>query len=253
VPFISVAGVHLEYEWIGQDQQGREPVVLLHEGLGSVSMWKDFPQRLSQAVGRPVFVYSRRGYGHSDPLTAPRNVRYMHDEALQTLPELLDRLGIDRPLLFGHSDGASIALIHAAESARPVTGVVVLAPHLFVEDISIAGIEAAKTAYLETNLRQRLARHHDHVDGAFWGWNNIWLDPEFRNWNIEASVAKIRCPILAIQGYDDEYGTRNQIDRIAALTTDARLVKLERCGHSPHRDNPEAVLSAAARWLASQR
>jgi pimeloyl-ACP methyl ester carboxylesterase len=253
VPFISVAGVRLEYEWIGQDQQGPEPVVLLHEGLGSVSMWKDFPQRLSQALSRPVFVYSRRGYGHSDPLPAPRNVRYMHDEALQTLPELLDRLGIDRPLLFGHSDGASIALIHAAESTRPVAGLVLLAPHLFVEDISIAGIEAAKTAYLETNLRERLARHHDAVDGAFWGWNNIWLHPEFRNWNIEASVAKIRCPILAIQGYEDEYGTLNQIERIAALTTDVRLVKLERCGHSPHRDNPEAVLSAAARWLPSQR
>ena len=253
MPFISVAGAHLEYEWIGQDQQGREPVVLLHEGLGCVSMWKDFPQRLSQAVGTSVFVYSRRGYGRSDPLTAPRNVRYMHDEALQTLPELLDRLGIDRPLLFGHSDGASIALIHAAESTRPVAGLVLLAPHLFVEDISIAGIEAAKTAYLETNLRERLARHHEDVDGAFRGWNNIWLDPEFRNWNIEASVAKIRCPILAIQGYDDEYGTLNQIDRIAALTTDVRLVKLESCGHSPHRDNPEAVLSAAARWLPSQR
>ena len=253
MPFISVAGVRLEYEWIGQDQQGPEPVVLLHEGLGSVSMWKDFPQRLSQAVGRPVFVYSRRGYGHSDPLTAPRNVRYMHDEALQTLPELLDRLGIDRPLLFGHSDGASIALIHAAERARPVTGIIVLAPHLFVEDISIAGIEAAKTAYLETNLRERLARHHDDVDGAFWGWNNIWLDPEFRNWNIEASVAKLGCPILGIQGDADEYGTLNQIERIAALTPDVQLVKLKGCGHSPHRDNPEAVLSAAVRWLPSQR
>jgi pimeloyl-ACP methyl ester carboxylesterase len=248
VPFLSINGACLEYEWIGRDQHVREPVVLLHEGLGSISMWKDFPTRLSQSLDRPVFVYSRLGYGRSDKLTAPRNVRYMHDEALQVLPAVLDQAGISRPLLFGHSDGASIALIHAGESNRPVAGVIAMAPHIFVEDLSVTSIEAAKAAYQQTNLRERLARHHDDVDGAFWGWNNIWLDPQFRQWNIEDSVMEIRCPILAIQGYDDEYGTLAQIERIAALATQVQLVKLAGCGHSAHRDNPEAVLCAIATW-----
>jgi pimeloyl-ACP methyl ester carboxylesterase len=217
---------------------------MLHEGLGSISMWKEFPDRLSTALKKPVLVYSRQGYGHSDRLTSRRTVRYMHDEALRVLPALLDELGVRRPILFGHSDGASIALIHAGESGRAVSAVAALAPHLFVEEISIAGIQQARVAYQSTPLRDRLARHHDDVEGTFWGWNDIWLSPEFRSWNIEAAVARIRCPVLAIQGCDDEYGTLLQIDRIAELAPNVRLLKLERCGHSPHRDAPEAVINA---------
>ncbi len=246
---ISIADARLEYEWIGRVDPAREAIVLLHEGLGSVAMWRDFPARISDATDKPVLVYSRQGYGRSEKLTGPRTVRYMHHEALQVLPALLDRLGLENPILFGHSDGASIALIHAGESNRPVSRVIAMAPHLFVEDISVAGIQAAGVAYQNTNLRERLSRYHDDVDGAFRGWNDIWLSPEFRSWNIESSVAKVRCPVLAIQGYADEYGTMRQVDRIAELALDARLVKLEACGHSPHKDNPDAVIDAVTKWM----
>ncbi len=247
--YICTAGARLEYEWIGREHGAAKPVVLLHEGLGSTAMWRDFPELVSRATRRAVLVYSRLGYGRSDRLTGPRDVRYMHDEALQVLPALLDQLDVHEPVLFGHSDGASIALIHTGEGNRPVSGVIAMAPHLFVEDLSIAGIRAARLAYQNTMLRERLARYHEDVDGAFWGWNDIWLSPEFRSWNIESSVAKIRRPVLAIQGCDDEYGTLRQIERIAELAPDVRLVKIEACGHSPHRDNAQAVISAVTRWM----
>ena len=230
------------------DPDFRSPIVMLHEGLGSVSMWRDFPHRVAHATGRDIVVYSRAGYGRSSPATLPRGVRYMHDEALVALPQLLDALGIVRPILLGHSDGASIALIHAGRSGRPVAGLALMAPHVLVEDLSVASIEAAKVAWRTTDLRARLARHHDDVDAAFTGWNDIWLHPDFRAWNIEAEVRGLGCPVLAIQGEDDEYGTMDQVERIARLAPDVELVRLADCRHSPHRDQPEAVLEALVRF-----
>jgi pimeloyl-ACP methyl ester carboxylesterase len=244
-----VGGRHIEYARIEVGGKARPSIVLLHEGLGSLAMWRDFPGRLAHATGCDVLVYSRQGYGNSDPLTAPRGVRYLHDEALHALPELLDRLAIPRPILVGHSDGGSIALIHAGAGIRPVAGVVTLAAHVLVEDISIANIAAAKTAYETTNLRAKLARHHSDVDGVFWSWNRIWLHPDFRAWNIEEYLPRIACPVLAIQGEDDEYGTMEQMRRIGAKVRDVELLELEDCRHSSHKDQPEAVLDAITRFV----
>jgi len=249
MPFVNVASRRLEYRRIGIARPARPTLVFLHEGLGSVAMWRDFPERLAHAVAARVVVYSRYGYGNSDPIAAPRDVRYMHDEALLTLPALLDALGVERPVLVGHSDGASIALIHAGGSGRAMCGVVAMAPHVFVEDLSIASIEAARTAYRTTDLRAKLARYHADVDGAFRGWNDIWLAPAFRTWNIERFLPEIGCPILAIQGRDDEYGTVEQIARLAKAAPDVDEVLLEDCRHSPHRDQPQAVLEAIVRFL----
>jgi pimeloyl-ACP methyl ester carboxylesterase len=225
-------------------------IVMLHEGLGSVSMWRDFPERLARATGRRTLVYSRHGYGRSSPIEAPRTVDYMHEEA-RRLPAILERLKVRRPILFGHSDGASIALIHGAEAASDVAGVVALAPHVKVEDMTVNSITAAKAAYLQTDLPARLSRHHVDADGAFWGWNRIWLDPAFRHWNIEALLPRIRCPILAIQGEDDEYGTLEQVESIARSAPRARVLSLAACRHSPHRDQPAAVLEAVTEFAAS--
>jgi pimeloyl-ACP methyl ester carboxylesterase len=229
--------------------EGKPPIVMLHEGLGSVSMWRDFPQRVADCTGCDVLAYSRVGYGKSDPIATQRNVRYMHEEALVTLPALLDALGIEQPILFGHSDGGSIALIFAGGAQRPVRGVIAMAPHVMVEDISVASIAQAKVAYESTDLRERLARYHNDVESAFWGWNDIWLHPAFRHWNIEEYLAQIHCPVLAIQGENDEYGTMEQIDRIGRQVADVKLVKLASCRHSPHRDQPEAVLAAVGPFV----
>jgi pimeloyl-ACP methyl ester carboxylesterase len=249
VPVASVGNARLEYQWIGERTVDAAPIVMLHEGLGSVSLWRDFPTHLSGVTHRAVLVYSREGYGHSSPMRGPRPVSYMHDEALIVLPGLLDQLDVHEPILFGHSDGASIALIHAGAGHRPVRALILLAPHVMVEDISVRGIAAARQAYEATDLRARLARHHDDVDAAFRGWNDIWLSPEFRQWNIEQYLPRVRCPVLAIQGEDDEYGTMAQIDKIASAAPDVELLKLERCGHSPHRDCPEAVLAGVEDFL----
>ncbi|HEV8233741.1 MAG TPA: alpha/beta hydrolase [Gemmatimonadaceae bacterium] len=247
--FAHVGGHRIEYDRIETAASNRPTLVLLHEGLGSVAMWRDFPGRLAHATGCNALVYSRYGYGNSDPLTTPRPVRYMHDEALIALPELLDSLAIERPILVGHSDGGSIALIHAGSRIRPVAAVVTLAAHVLVEDISVASIAAAKMAFETTDLRAKLARYHADVDSAFWGWNRIWLDPEFRAWNIEACLPGIACPVLAIQGEDDEYGTMEQMRRIGAQVRDVELVELEDCRHSPHKDQPEAVLDVITRFV----
>ena len=251
MPTIGIAGSRLEIVRLLSTQpvEGVAPIVFLHEGLGSVSLWRDFPQRVADATGAEVIVYSRAGYGRSDPIREPRGVRYMHDEALIVLPELLDRLGIDRPILFGHSDGGSIALIHAGGAGRPVSGLIVLAPHVMVEDLSVASIAEAKVAYETTDLKARLARHHADVESAFRGWNDIWLHPDFRGWSIEEYLPRIDCPVLAIQGHDDEYGTMEQIDRIARQGRDVELLKLADCGHSPHRDQPEAVIESVTRFV----
>jgi pimeloyl-ACP methyl ester carboxylesterase len=251
MPFARVAGHQIEYERIRSGAQGGRTIVMLHEGLGSLGMWRDFPARVAHATQHDVLVYSRYGYGQSDPISAPHGVDYMHQEALYALPELLDLLGIDNPILLGHSDGASIALIHAGGAGRPVAGLILMAPHVMVEDISIVSIAAAKDAYRNTDLREKLARYHGDVDAAFWGWNDIWLHSEFRAWNIEEYLPRIVCPILAIQGEDDEYGTMEQIERIAQKAVHATgvdLVKLGDCRHSPHRDQPLAVIEAITRF-----
>jgi pimeloyl-ACP methyl ester carboxylesterase len=249
--FAAVRGHRLEIEEIAAAKADASPLVLLHEGLGSAALWRDFPARLAAATGSRTVVYSRLGYGHSDPITAPRKVDYMHHEALDELPALLDALAIEWPVLVGHSDGASIALIHAGAGVRPVRGLVLMAPHVFVEDVTVASIEGARAAYAATDLRQRLARYHDDVDGAFRGWNDIWLDPAFRSWNIEACLPRIACPILAIQGADDEYGTLAQLDAIKRQAAgETELLVLENCRHAPHRDRPEATLTAIARFVA---
>jgi pimeloyl-ACP methyl ester carboxylesterase len=243
MPFTTAGGVRLEYARVAG--AGRGPtIVMLHEGLGSVSMWRDFPRQVAEATGHEVLVYSRQGYGRSAPLTAPRPVRFMHDEALVVLPELLDTLEIRRPILLGHSDGGSIAIIHAGGSGRDVAGLVLLAPHVMVEDISVASIAAARDAYAQGALRARLGRHHDDVDGAFRGWNDVWLRPEFRDWSIEDYLPRIKCPVLAIQGAEDEYGTMQQVDRIALAVPGAEILKLAHCGHSPQRDRAPEVIQA---------
>jgi pimeloyl-ACP methyl ester carboxylesterase len=249
---LNLAGRRIEYRFVDPAVATGADLVMLHEGLGSVSLWRDFPEQLAQATGCRTLVYSRHGYGRSSPLEVPRRVDYMHEEARVWLPAILNQLGVRRPLLFGHSDGASIALIHAANRGSDVAGIIALAPHVKVEDLSVRSIGAAKTAYLETDLRTRLGRHHTDVDSAFWGWNRIWLDPAFRDWNIEGLLPSIRCPILAIQGEDDEYGTMEQIESIARSAPDVKLLAIPACRHSPHRDQPEAVLAAAREFVAER-
>ncbi len=244
-------GRQIEYRFAHPALAGGRDLVMLHEGLGSVSMWRDFPEQLAGATGCRTLVYSRLGYGRSTPLAAPRSVDYMHEEARVWLPAILERLDIRRPVLFGHSDGGSIALIHAASPESDVAGIVALAPHVKVEQLTVDSIDAAKSAYTDTDLRSRLSRHHADVDAAFWGWNRIWLDPAFRGWNIEALLPSIRCPILAIQGEDDEYGTMEQIESIGRAARNARLLSLPACRHSPQRDQPQAVLAATRDFIAT--
>lgn len=251
MPWVTVAGRSLEYERIEGRAEG--PVlVFLHEGLGSLRLWRDFPAKVVQASGLPALVYSRYGYGQSDVLAERRlTVRFMHEEALDALPALLDALRITRPILIGHSDGASIALIHAG-AGHPVAGVAVMAPHVFVEDICIRSIEAAKKQFETTDLADRLGKYHRDPRKTFYLWNDVWLDPDFRAWNIEEYLPGIHCPVIGIQGLQDEYGTMAQLDSIATRVRGAcELVKLERCGHSPFRDQPEETLSALTRWLGT--
>lgn len=244
--------LRIEYEWVGTAQQA--PVmVFLHEGLGSVAMWRDFPSRLCQAIGMRGLVYSRPGYGRSTPRAAYERWQpdFMHRQASDVLPALLAALGVQQPWLFGHSDGGSIALLHAAAFPQALRGAVVLAPHILVETVSVRSIEKAREAYRTTDLRQKLARYHDDVDSAFWGWNDVWLSTEFRTWSIEAEIAAIRCPLLAMQGLDDEYGTLDQIRGIAQRVPHAQLREIARCGHSPHKDQPEVVIEAVKAFVSS--
>lgn len=253
--FVTAAGHRLEYVWATPRVAGAPVLVFLHEGLGSAKLWRDFPARLGQATGCGTLVYSRYGYGASELLGVKRDVDYMHREATEALPELLAALDIERPILVGHSDGASIALIYAGEPdedcpRRPVGGLILEAPHVFVEDITIAGIEDAKVAYETSDLSQRLGRHHADGDRTFRGWNDIWLDPRFRAWNIENCLAGVDVPVLVIQGDEDEYGTRAQVDAIAAqLSGPVEILMLPACRHSPHRDQADAVLSAMTDFI----
>jgi pimeloyl-ACP methyl ester carboxylesterase len=247
---LDIGGRRIEYVFADPDAGDGFDLVMLHDGLGSVSMWRDFPEQLAMATGCRTLVYSRFGYGSSTPLVGSRMVDYMHEEARVWLPEILARLRIRRPILFGHSDGASIALIHAARPESDVRGIVALAPHVKVEDMTVRSIESAKSAYAATDLRSRLGRHHADVDGAFGGWNDVWLNSAFRGWNIEALLPSIRCPILAIQGEEDEYGTMEQIAIIGRTCRGSTMLRLPACRHSPHRDQPEAVLAASREFAA---
>jgi len=249
--FFDVAGHRLECVRI-RGAKSAPTLVFLHEGLGSVALWKDFPARVAEATGCPVLVYSRAGYGRSSPAVLPRVPNYMHVEALTVLPALLDRLGIADPVLVGHSDGASIALLHAGSGRRPVRALVALAPHVFVEDMSIASIDEVRRQYETTDLREKLARRHADPDAAFRGWNDVWLAPAFRSWNIEACLPGVRCPLLLIQGSDDEYGSAAQLDAIERqVGGKVARIELADCRHSPHRDQPEATLAAIADFVAT--
>lgn len=249
----------IEYRWIGSRQSalrevGKPVIVLLHEGLGSVALWKDFPDRLAAVTELPVLVYSRIGYGGSDPCTLPRPITYMHEEGESILPDLLAALGIGPHILVGHSDGASIALIYAGAKRRDaLLGVSVMAPHVFCEDISVKSIRAADKAYAQGDLRSRLEKYHGaNVDCAFRGWCDSWLNPNFLHWNIENYVDRIDVPVLAIQGEDDEYGTKAQVDSIGRRAAGgAEVLMLAACGHSPHRDQPEATLKALRQFVRS--
>ncbi len=248
--FVTVEGHRLEVEQIGASRADAPTLVFLHEGLGSVALWRDFPSELAARSGAAVLVYSRRGYGKSDRLEAPRRVDYMHDEALVVLPELLRELAVSDPILIGHSDGASIALMHAGSGRWPVRALILEAPHVFVEDVTVRSIEQAKLTYRGSDLASRLARYHDDPDHAFWGWNDIWLHPDFRRWTIEDYLPGVRSPVLAIQGADDEYGTLAQLDAIEGGVSGSfeRLV-LANCKHSPHRDQETPTLEAMARFI----
>ena len=247
--FLTVDRRELHVQHIAAPHE-RPTMVFLHEGLGSVLLWRDFPQRVAAACGVGALVYSRYGNGESAILTEARAVRYMHDEALMVLPELLRMLAIERPVLYGHSDGASIALIYAAAYPKDVRALILEAPHLFVEDLSLASISSIRKRYEGSALRERMKPHHRDADRTFYGWNDIWLDPAFRAWNIEGEVRRVQVPALAIQGSDDEYGTLAQLESLAdnARGPVDRLI-LSGCGHAPHRDRGSFVEETIRPWL----
>ena len=245
---VDVGGVALDVE----HTPGPGPaLVFLHEGLGSIALWRSFPDDVRRAAGgRELLVYSRQGYGHSAPASGPRPVSYMHDEAEEVLPALLGLVGLERPILVGHSDGASIALLYAG-AGRSVRALVLLAPHVFVEDRSIEGIEAARRAYREGDLATRLARHHDDPDATFRGWNDVWLSPEFRSWNIEDRLPAVTCPVLLVQGDADPYGSVAQLDAIErGVDGPCRRVVLSGVGHAPHAEAPAETLALVGEFVA---
>jgi len=259
----TICGVQLELAWVGSALSTAPVLVFLHEGLGSVSLWRDWPAQLCSQLQMTGLVYSRQGYGLSDAnlnargqpwrMDGARHGRlqadYMHHEALTVLPQLLQGLGIQNPILVGHSDGGTIALIHARHHA--VAACIVMAPHVHVEDVSVKAIAQARIAFEQGGLRERLAKFHADVDGAFWQWNDVWLSAEFRGFDIRKEIEGLTAPLLALQGEDDAYGTMAQIDDIALHVPHAQRVKLAVCGHSPHRDQPEKVNAAVVRFLSS--
>lgn len=243
------AGGHELEVSIIEGSAAKPALILLHEGLGSAALWRDVPNVLARETGCAVVNYSRFGNGFSETLEQPRTPRYMHDEALVVLPDLLKQLGIEECILFGHSDGASIALIYAG-SGFPVRGLVLEAPHLFVEDLSVRSIAAARVRYETGDLRKRLARYHADIDRTFYGWNDIWLDGAFRDWNIEEYARRISAAVFAVQGENDEYGTLDQVRAIrAAVKGPVDELLVASAGHSPHRDRPDPVLSAIAAFV----
>ena len=253
MPSVEAAGHSLSCEWIGSEavgDNGGPVLVFLHEGLGSIKQWRDFPAKVAQATCLRALVYDRYGYGQSDVLREQRReTKFMHDEALSVLPEIRRKLNLNDIILIGHSDGASISLIHAG--SHPVRGVAVMAPHVFIEKICIDSIVEAKKTFETTDLPQRLGKYHRDVRKTFYGWADVWLDPQFVRWDIRGDfLPKIASPVLAIQGRDDEYGTMKQLDEIKrCVKGPCELVKLERCGHSPFRDRPEESLAAIDKFV----
>lgn len=251
--FLAVAGGRLEYaRWGATGPLEGPPLVLLHEGLGCVSMWREWPAVLAAATAREVLAYSRFGYGGSSPAELPRPLDFMHREARCVLPQVIEQAGLERPVLVGHSDGGTIALLCAAAGEVPLAGVVTLAAHAFNEPRCIAGIEAARDAFRGGRLRERLSRHHgERTDDAFRGWCDAWLDPRFEHWSIEDELAQVNVPALVVQGRDDAYGTLLQVDVIAKRTAGpCRTLVLDGCGHSPHRDRARTTTEAIVRFVA---
>jgi pimeloyl-ACP methyl ester carboxylesterase len=248
--FLDIGSQRLEYRMIGPRPDAAPTIVMLHEGLGCVGLWGDFPDKLQQPLGCGVFVYSRAGYGKSSPVKLPRPLTYMHEEARDTLPKLLDAIGFQRGLLLGHSDGASIAAIYAgSHQDHRIGGLVLMAPHFFTEDMGIASIEEARKAYETGDLKPRLARWHADVDNAFKGWNGAWLDPDFRKWDITEQLAFIRVPILIVQGEDDQYGTQGQIEvakQECYCPVEVALYPGVR--HAPHREAPALLLASVSEF-----
>ena len=243
--------IDIEYTWVGVAAADAPVMVFLHEGLGSVAMWKDFPDTLCQQLNMRGLVYSRPGYGASTPRTIDEHwaVDFLNKQASDILPALLQALNITRPWLLGHSDGGSIALLFAARFPDALAGAIVIAPHIFVEDISVESIRIAREAYLHQGLREKLARYHDNVDSAFFGWNDVWLSPAFRAWDITSELNAIRCPLFAIQGKQDEYGTMRQVHGIRHQCPRTEVLELDECGHSPHRDQPARLISSVKNFV----
>jgi pimeloyl-ACP methyl ester carboxylesterase len=245
---LHVAGYCLESRRWGDPSGHRLPILLMHEGLGSVALWKRFPETLAEATGRQVVAWSRQGHGWSDPIPETRRPDYMHREA-GLLPALHERLGMERAHWLGHSDGGSIALIGAAWYPSIAASLILEAPHVFVEDITVASIAGIGAAYAASDMGERMRRYHADPDHIFHKWNDIWIEPAFRHWNIEALLPAIDAPALLIQGQDDEYGSMEQLDRIAAVLPVTERIELECCGHSPHRDRESAVVAAVSAFL----
>ena len=247
---LEIGSARLEYRMIGPQPHEAATIVMLHEGLGSVAQWGTFPDDLARSTGTGVFVYSRAGYGASSAVPLPRPVTYMHDEAREVLPRVLDAIGFRRGLLVGHSDGASIAAIYAGSvQDHRVRGLSLMAPHFVVEDVSIASIEDAKRAYETGDLKAKLARYHQDVESAFRGWNDVWLDPAFRAWDISEELAYIRVPVQIVQGAADQYGTLRQIEIAQEeCYCPVDVTVLPGVGHAPHRENPDAALNAIAEF-----
>jgi pimeloyl-ACP methyl ester carboxylesterase len=249
--YLAAGGHRLEYAWWGPPPAQAPTLVFLHEGLGSVAQWRDFPGQLAKATGFGAFAYSRLGYGHSDPVELPRPLRYMHNEA-GLLPEVLGAVGIKEFVLVGHSDGASIAIIHAGSGRHSgLKGLILEAPHVFAEQVGLESIEKARQAFLTTDLPQKLAKYHgENLQGAFWGWNRAWLDPGFHSWNLESYLPQIQVPTLVIQGEDDQFGTTKQVEAVRSqVCGPVEVLLVPQCGHSPHRDHPKEVLEAMSRFV----
>ncbi|MFQ5755572.1 MAG: alpha/beta fold hydrolase [Acidiferrobacterales bacterium] len=246
MPYLTVGKRRLEYEWIGPAPAESPTLVFLHEGLGCLGMWKDFPPQLAAHTGCSALIYSRSGYGDSSPLARPQTSHYLHDEALTVLPAVLQAMDVSQPILIGHSDGASLALIYAGSDISAARGLILEAPHVFVEDVTLAGVRRAGETYRSTDLAQKLARFHgDQTNAVFWRWYDTWLSPEFRDWNIEEYLPRIKCPVMIIQGEGDEYGTKEQVDAIASqVSGPVEVLTLPGCGHTPHRDQIEVTSQA---------